>query len=200
MSVLDNDKKYLIIQMIERATGDYHYPVTLYEAILDKAGDSLESILNKKLEELGVEFIDDVNKIIDDLDIQEIRDIVEGIDMSLPVKEAQLSYLASNWVKGVLPIEMTNITSSTPKVLVISREKPDPSEASYWMDEKDHTKIYQYSVDKWVPVSENDAIILYAITTSYAYDRGRFNITSGREVPESLGINYDQLGDMRVTD
>lgn len=198
MSVLDNDKKYLIIQMIERATGDYHYPVTLYEAILDKAGDSLESILNKKLKELGVEVIDDVNKIIDDLNIQEIRDIVEGIDMSLPVKEAQLSYLSSNWVKGVLPIEMTNIISSTPKVLVISIEEPDPSEVSYWMDEKDHTKIYQYSVDKWVPVSENDAIILYAITTSYAYDRRRFTITSGREVPESLGISYDRLGDIYI--
>lgn len=201
MSVIDK-KKYVIIQMIEKATGDYHYPVTLYEAVMDSAGSSLDDILRKKMEELGVTLEDDLTDVVEGLvddEIKEIRDIVEAIDKKLSVREAQTAYLATNWLTGVLPLELTDIYKITPRTVYHSESAPpDPSIGDYWESSVDRTDIKEYNGSKWISVSENTAIMIYGMTSSYAVDRGRFTITSGNEPPLSLGINLDIVGDIYI--
>lgn len=203
-----------IIQMIERSTGDFHYPVTLYEAVRDLSGLSLEEILKQKLAEFGINYSDIVDKRINDSiedavgaleegDIQEVRESIRLVNNRLNSRESSLSYLAYNWMMGILPLDIRDICEGTPKVLYIANSEEEFStdgEANtydYWMMKDDNTIIRMKTPeDGWVNVSENTAIALYGLTTSYAKGRGYFQIESGMTYPESLGTNYDRLGDI----
>lgn len=203
--------KHRIIQMIEQSTGDYHYPVTLYEAIMDSVGTPLEDILRRKLAEFGIEYDEIVNHKIDNAedyimnelresDIKEIREEITLINNKLSTKESQLSYLASNWAKGIIPIDVQEICKYTPRRLYIAEMDQPPTGAvvhDYWMYKEDNTIIKELvSEGNWVVVSENTAIVLYALTTAYARRRGQILIKSGITGPFPSGTDMTSIGDI----
>lgn len=206
--------KHRIIQMIEASTGDYHYPVTLYEAIKDSVGTSLEDILRQKLMEFGLDYDEIVNKKIEDAeayivetltegDIKELREQITLINNKLSVRESQIAYLASNWISGLIPIELTDIYKETPRTLYISPADTPPEAAvlnDYWMADENHTSIkVKISEDTWISVSENTAIMLYGMTSSYAIERKQYRIESGTSDPTPSGINLDRVGDIYIS-
>lgn len=205
--------KHQIIQMIEESTGNYHYPVTLYEAIVDSVGTPLEEILRNKLEEFGLDYDKivnekieqaekDIREAIEEEDISEIREEIKLLNNRLSVKEMQIAYLASNWITGLIPIELTDIYKDTPRTAYIATLDNEPTEAQvndYWILKDNYTEIRVKLTDgTWIAVPENTAIVLYGMTSSYAKTRGKFKIESGTTDPVSLGINMDRIGDIYI--
>lgn len=201
MPVIDN-KKYIIIQMIEKATGDYHYPVTLYEAIMDSAGDKLDDILQRKMDELGLTLKDDLSDVLDNMvegEFKEIREVLEGINKKLSVRESQIAYLATNWLTGTLKLEMSEISKLDTRTVYYAEVEPEnPIIGDYWESSIDKSLIKEYTDKGWVKVSENTAIMIYGLTSSYVLTRGQFTISSGKTPPTHKPTDLSTIGDIYI--